>query len=469
MHKIVSLALLAACMFLLIFPTEATHIRGGSIRVERISTTEYKYKIIISAFTDNGNPDPVLFGDGLLDFGDGSEPLAMSTQDVVRVDQGNDVVFNTINITYTFQNPGAYTLSYQEPNRNADILNIANPVNTPFYTETLITVSDDYPGFSSTEFLTDPIFYGQAGLGFEVSMGAVDPNGFKLRYELVTPQAARLTAVSNYRFPGDLAVNPLTGLVTWNTLFDGEATVGEFVFTVKVKQFGPRGQLLGAVNLDIMIILEDGLSEHALTDNGALDENNKLLVEPGQQAQFKVFLKDKEALTNGLELSLASELDDFPGNIEFSTYDSASGDYTIKVGQLSITPGVAVDRDNPYLISIRGVSNTKSGPLIAKDQNYLVYTRDVDDIVDVPTGLNPGEGGPALHLFPNPTARFLYLPSFNGVPMNLVLLQPDGKVAARWTLQGGQAVDLQAYPRGLYVYQLMQKGRLLTTGKFLLE
>jgi hypothetical protein len=51
----------------------ATHLRAGEITMQRVSCTSLTFRITITVYTDTGSP--IKFGDGELNFGDGSDPI----------------------------------------------------------------------------------------------------------------------------------------------------------------------------------------------------------------------------------------------------------------------------------------------------------------------------------------------------------------------------------------------------------
>jgi len=105
---------------------KATHIRAGEIIAERVQTPQgLTYRFTVIGFTDNDSP--IIFAQGTIDFGDGSETVQLDELgDLITIDIGNMIDFNLVEFTHTFPAPGLYTITYMEANRNADILNMAN-------------------------------------------------------------------------------------------------------------------------------------------------------------------------------------------------------------------------------------------------------------------------------------------------------------------------------------------------------
>jgi hypothetical protein len=148
------LAPLALIYFSIINPANATHIRAGQITAEVVSCQNLEYRFTITGYTDTGSD--VQFGGGTISFGDGTV-VELNPDDVdEKIELEDQVAINLIFLSHTFPGPGTYTIRYLEPNRNADIVNMDNSVNTPFYIETQIVVGDPLIGCNSTPQLLNP-------------------------------------------------------------------------------------------------------------------------------------------------------------------------------------------------------------------------------------------------------------------------------------------------------------------------
>ena len=159
----------------------ATHIRAAEITSRRVSNVALTYEFTITAFTDTQSP--VRFGDGIINFGDGREVQldleADSFIDGIFLGDNNEVEQYIIKITQTYNSPGVYTISYREPNRNDEIVNInkGNSVQTPFYIESQILI-DPFIGLNSSPvLLVPPIDNAAVGIKFIHNPGAFDADG----------------------------------------------------------------------------------------------------------------------------------------------------------------------------------------------------------------------------------------------------------------------------------------------------
>ena len=248
---------------------QATHLRAGEITVEKIDGCgSLTVRITITEFTDTGSD--INFGDGFLFFGDGTDPVVLPTiEEETRPDLGPEVGIASFTIDYTYSSPGVYKIGYLEPNRNDDIVNVGNSVNTTFYVETQIILSPFIGCNNSPVLLIPPIDRACPGVAFFHNPGAFDPDGDSIAFELVVPKKEQDTDVDNWVNPAELSesnedetgpatfsINPTTGDLIW----DAPSITGEYTIAFIVKEYrkidGEYVQL-GYVTRDMQIIVED--------------------------------------------------------------------------------------------------------------------------------------------------------------------------------------------------------------------
>jgi gliding motility-associated-like protein len=179
----------------------ATHIRAGEITATLISCQNYTYRFTVTGYTDLGSD--VIFGGGEINYGDGVvEEFPTGEYDYFE-DLGDLRAVNIYFKEHTFPGPGVYKISFREFNRNADIVNMDNSVNTPFYVETVIII-DPYFGCNNTPVLLNPpIDDACVGVTYLHNAGAIDADGDSLSYEFTIPKQDQDIPVTNYRFPDD--------------------------------------------------------------------------------------------------------------------------------------------------------------------------------------------------------------------------------------------------------------------------
>ena len=272
-----------SCFFLLILfigsglPAQATHVLGGEIRAEVVSCQSFTYKITVVVYTEAGSD--VTFGMGLLSLGFGEVIELGHADDAFSSSvQATDssVVINKLVIERAFPGHGIYLINYREFNRNANIINIRNAVNTPFYAETKLTV--DPVLCNSSPVLSDtlsPRVY--AGSRYELRINARDADGDSLSAELVTPREDHDSEVLGYKLPInydlELLDNPVAsdGLSLPTFTLTPEALVwdapnlgGEFVVAIRINEWRKvDGEWLspGYVTRDMVIHVIDTVNQ----------------------------------------------------------------------------------------------------------------------------------------------------------------------------------------------------------------
>ena len=263
----------------------STHIRAGEIIAKRISSSSLTYEFTIIGYTDTGSE--VEFGGGKFDFGDGNiiDVLDESAFSSDKILLENQVALNLFKVIHTFQAPGRYVVNYFEQNRNAEIVNMENSVDTPFFIETEILI-DPFFGLNNTPvLLIPPIDNGIVGIRYIHNPGAFDPDGDSLSYELVIPLQDELNEVTNYRYPNsqEFYINeynegregglgpPLFTLdsITGDLVWDAPGSEGEYNFAFRVvewRKVGDQWFKLGHVTRDMQVIIDDSDNERPLLE-----------------------------------------------------------------------------------------------------------------------------------------------------------------------------------------------------------
>src|SRR5437868_6573863 len=116
--------------FCLLFFTQgfATHNRAGEITYEVLDCATLTYRVTITTYTkycpacnpvppDRISLDSVYWGDS---------PIPTSFPRVAYYDLGDSIRKNIYVKTHNYNATGEYTISFTDPNRNADIVNIPN-------------------------------------------------------------------------------------------------------------------------------------------------------------------------------------------------------------------------------------------------------------------------------------------------------------------------------------------------------
>ena len=257
-----------------------THIRSAEIIVERINCTSLSFKIKVIAYTNTSSQTPVggnTFEDGSLDFGDGTFVIIPQTATISRPDLGPNIGTAQFETIHTYAQADNYKINYFERDRNAAILNIFNPGDTPFSAYVLITElsilnCDKYPKLSFP-----PVDKTCPGITFFHNSGAVDADGDSLSYELTIPSKNSTTSVDGYLSPANqqfysnfnqgneekngqpsFSIDGKTGLITWNA----PGRIGEYNIAFKILEWRTNPatgipELLSTMIRDMQITVED--------------------------------------------------------------------------------------------------------------------------------------------------------------------------------------------------------------------
>ncbi|MEI9918282.1 MAG: gliding motility-associated C-terminal domain-containing protein [Bacteroidota bacterium] len=255
----------------------ATHLRAGEITVERTNCTSLIFKITITVYTNTGSD--IKFGEGILDFGDGSTATTPTIDNTKRPDLGDNIGTVSYSVFHTYAGPGRYVISYLEPNRNGGILNIFNSVETRFYIETVINIDPFLGCNNSPKLLVPPIDKACTGAAWFHNPGAYDPDGDSLSFTMTVPKKEKGQVVGNYRSPNNkefydrvnipygqasedglhnptFKIDSLTGTITW----DAPGMQGEYNIAFLIKEWrkiAGTWVLMGYVTRDMQIIVED--------------------------------------------------------------------------------------------------------------------------------------------------------------------------------------------------------------------
>ncbi|EON76227.1 hypothetical protein ADIS_3355 [Lunatimonas lonarensis] len=247
-----------------------THIRAGEIIAERVSVQTLTYRITVVGYTDTRSS--VIFGPGVINFGDGREERLNTESDFEQTETlGNNIQKNVFIITHTYQGPGNYTIRFLEFNRNAGTLNMDQSVDTPFYLETMIRI-DPFLGVNNSPVLTiPPVDNGAVNQTYIHNPGAYDPDGDSLAYVMDIPRQAFQRPVNNYRSPASaefsftrqdgstppfLELDPLTGDLIW----DAPGLAGQYNVAFRIEEWrlvAGEWVRIGYVIRDMQIIIEN--------------------------------------------------------------------------------------------------------------------------------------------------------------------------------------------------------------------
>ncbi|MGY6561980.1 MAG: T9SS type B sorting domain-containing protein [Luteibaculaceae bacterium] len=246
-------ALLSLLLALLVHLSAfATHNRAGEITFRHLSGLNYE--ILVVTYTRDSAPAdrPAL----PINFGDGSPQAIMQRES--RVVLPNDVARNIYRITHTFNGPGTYTITMEDPNRNENVLNIPGSVNVVFFLESTLTISAATGQNNSVILSVPPIDDGCLNQPYVHNPGAIDLDGDSLSFSLTESLADGGMIAPGFVFPdqvfpaanNNISIDPVTGTMVW----DSPNQTGLYNVGILVKEWR-NGLVVGEVLRDMQILI----------------------------------------------------------------------------------------------------------------------------------------------------------------------------------------------------------------------
>lgn len=359
------------------YQVQATHIRAGEITIRRNNCNNLTYEITFTGYRDTGTT--VIFGDGFMDFGDGSDQLLI-TSDMFDfpTSVGNGIERNVVTIMHAFPAQGLYTIGYRELNRNAGTLNIDNSVESPFYTESQIVIDAFIGCNQSPQLLIPPVDEGCTQVAFFHNPGAFDPDGDSLSYEFTVPKQDRGVEVINYRHPNTheaglypngyntanengngpptFTINPATGDVIW----DAPGAEGQYNVAFKIIEWrfkGGKWREIGYVTRDMQILIEDCDNERP-----ELDIPQDICVEAGALIDETIIGTDPD--NDPVKIEIFSQLFDGTASQPTFTPDPESNDFrpVPAISQFRWRTECRDVREQAYQVIFKITDKPDSGP-----------------------------------------------------------------------------------------------------------
>jgi hypothetical protein len=424
--------------------TYGTHIRAGYISAKPISCLEYE--ITLRIFTDTSSP--VRFGDGELNFGDGSKHTTSDRPNTFPPELYGKAGFVEYSIIHAYQAPGAYIISYTEANRNEGILNLNNSVNIAFHTQTNLIIDPLTGCFKTPVMLTPSVFTAPADDTLNLSFAALSNEDFILRYELVNPLNIPSGA---YTLPENASINLYNGLLTWDTQFMGLHVAGEFLFTIKISYWTKSDDIpkyMGYTLIDTQIILEDSDHSPSIITSKDYGDYGRVYVPAGGTETIRVIYKGID--NENIELKHYTDLSGTPEAFSFTTYDSAEN---MKVGILTLNSLQVIDREQPYIITVRGLESPQYFP---SDVNFMLFTRDI-----FPEVITSAREDLDWNVYPNPTTGIINIHLPDGESSLIHLMNLQGKKMYDW--HNTSSIDISACPVGVYMLEIISLNKRLVT------
>jgi len=240
--------LLIFWLFLLWHAGFATHQRAGEITYKHVSGLTYEFTIITYTYTPSNADRPeidVFWGDN-------------SSSKIPRLSKtsvGIDISKNVYVANHTYSSHGVYSVTFEDPNRNAGIMNFPNSVNIPFFLETIIVINPFLGNNNSVQLLNPPLDNGCCEVTFYHNVGAYDPDGDSLSYKLIECRGLDGLLIPGYKLPQAtqyIQIDEITGDLIWETpLKDAQ---GEYNIAILISEYR-KGQFIGSVVRDMQITI----------------------------------------------------------------------------------------------------------------------------------------------------------------------------------------------------------------------
>jgi gliding motility-associated-like protein len=224
----------------------ATHQRAGEITYKHIDGLTYEFTVITYTYTPSlaDRPEIEVF------WGDNS---SSEIKRISKVSVGPDISKNTYITSHTYSSPGIYKVTFEDPNRNAGIINIPNSVNIPFFIETIVVINPFLGPNSSVILLNPPLDNGCAGVTYYHNVSAYDPDGDSLSYKLIACRGLDGLPIPGYVLPQSsqyIIIDEITGDLVWET----PIMQGEYNVAILISEYR-KGQFIGSMVRDMQITI----------------------------------------------------------------------------------------------------------------------------------------------------------------------------------------------------------------------
>lgn len=296
------------CLLGFAFSSYATHNLAGEITYRHISSLTYEFTITVYA---DGNSPAIDRREIEINWGDNTKLDSVNLNNQTQISSNPFQILKRIwKATHTFPGPAfTYRISVEDPNRNANVLNMSNSINVPFTIQTELTI----PVFTgdennSVQLRNDPIDRACAGIKFIYNPGAFDPDGQdSLSYSLAPSRSGRDVIAPNFSFPqasNSFSINAITGDLTWDT----PVQTGIYNVAIVITEFR-RGFKVGSVLRDIQILVEGNCNNTA----PAIFASDLICIEAGSRLITQISSSDSDA-SDRVALSASGELLEPPYN-----------------------------------------------------------------------------------------------------------------------------------------------------------
>jgi hypothetical protein len=334
------------------------------ISASPISCSNYDYEIELTYF---GEPVSNLAINGPIMFGDGThEDFNLNDNYYYQEIAGR--IIRKYKFHHTFPGPGSYKIQFRSFNRNANIVNMTNSINTPFYIETEIII-DPFLGCNTTPKLENMLFYQKTGLTYNQNFSFHDNENDSISYQLSIPLQDDSVEVIDYWFPKDfdqlnnpiskILLDPLNGTVA----LSGASLKGNYAVALEINEWR---KLEGQYYIISRTVFDFNMFFYETENNPpiiSIVQDTAIVV--GEEVKFKIKAEDPE--NNPILFSLYGDLFYALNLFPEDPSDFIQGPIT---KEISFTPNYNDVRDGPYKL----ISTARDGALDASQTNYIWIT-----------------------------------------------------------------------------------------------
>lgn len=352
------------------FQLFATHQRAGEISYTHISDLTYEFKLVTYTYT----PSPADRPDLEVFWGDGSSTVIPRNS---KVNLPNDISVNTYIARHTFPSSGYYSITMEDPNRNAGIVNIPNSVNIPFFLETTLLINPFLGPNSSPQLLNPPIDNGCVNQIYYHNPGAYDVDGDSLSYRLISCRGYNGEVIPGYSLPfasQSISIDPISGDLIW----DSPTMQGEYNIAIQIQEWR-NGVLICEMIRDMQVII-------TACDNQppSIDVVEDTCIVAGTTLELEVQASDP----NSTQVTLSATGSPFRQTISPAQFPPISGVPPVS-SQFTWNSDCQHVRRLPYQVTFKAIDNGPQVNLVAYKTLFItVIAPKIENLSATPLGNN---------------------------------------------------------------------------------
>ncbi len=324
----------------------ATHNRAGEISFKQIGVNQYEITLVTYTRIETDADRPVIE----INWGDGSIDSLIRSEGFPEFIAA-DINKNEYKSIHTFPGPGNYTVYLEDPNRNAEINNIPNSVNVPFYIESQIVINPFLGDNNSPVLLNPPIEEACTNAIFQHNPSAFDEDGDSLAFSIIEANGLSGEPVPGYSFPEGVSINPQTGTLTW----DRPTIQGEFNLAILIKEYR-SGFLIGSMIRDMQVSVKE-----CENNPPEIEHIKHLCVQAGTVLDFDITATDNDTDQTITLTASGGPITEVSGDL--AVFSEVLGEDTVN-GDFLWSTGCSHVRYSPYQIFFKAQDNDNEVQLI---------------------------------------------------------------------------------------------------------